>query len=170
MPDNASQVDLSFGAMQATLANICRLSAALGEARREILKIHVKALEEQLKTCKATLNKVSGARDWQTLQESFARAASDNAEHQAALAREYAKLMADGMSAWLEECRACGDQWLSVDPQSQRSPATANGSLADLSTMFTDFYGRLGRMTFMPDGQGGDGSRAAGPQRARQAS
>lgn len=168
MTDKPSQADPFFGAMQATLSNVCRLSATLGEARREVLRAHLKAMEEQLKTCKATLVKVSEAKDWETIQASFAKAASDQTEHQAALAREYGQLIAGGMSSWLEECRACGDQWLAIE---RMQPQYGNGTaISNLSTALTDFYDRLGRMSLVPNGQIVEERKAAGTVRARQSS
>ncbi|WP_157779563.1 hypothetical protein [Cupriavidus pauculus] len=168
MTENLSQADPFFGLMQATLSNICRLSATLGEARRQVLKAHMKAMDEQLKTCKATLAKISEAKDWEAIQASCAKAASDQAEHQAALAREYGKLVADGVSSWMEECRACGDQWLAIE---RTQPQSGVGSpFSTLSTALTDFYDRLGHMSLVANGKMVEERKAEGTSRVRQSS
>ncbi|MEN7531390.1 MULTISPECIES: hypothetical protein [unclassified Cupriavidus] len=169
MTDTASKADPMLGPMQTLLGNTFRLSAALGEARRDVLKSHVKAMEEQLKTCRAMLVKVSAAKDWQTLQESMVCVASESAAHQGALIGEYARLMTEGMGGWLEQCRACGDQWLAID-QKQPLPANAviNNGLNGISTAFNEFYDQLGRMAFMLNGQGAEAGSAATSARVRQ--
>lgn len=142
-----TQVPADYGAtmQRVVLAEACRAYIAVQDARHTILKGHMKAVEDEVRSAKRLLQRIEASSEPATLQASVGQLLTDRMEHQAALSREYAKAFADVWSAWLTQCQALNVSWpASARPgAASTDPAGVNG----LSAAWGSFYDQLGKMS-----------------------
>ncbi len=165
MNDATVPADLSFTMMRAALTEGCRAFVAAQDIRRALMRAHLKALDDEVRSGKTMLSRVTTATDQAALQGIFAQLMSDRLEHQSALAREYGRAFADGWSAWLEGCRTAGAPW-AVPGEESGKPASGmpmGMGMDGLSKALGNFYEQMGRMSSMlaasvPPAGGGNGT------------
>lgn len=166
MNDATVPADLSFTMMRAALTEGCRAYVTAQDIRRALMKANLKALDEEVRSGKTMLSRVTTASDPAALQGIFAQLMSDRLEHQSALAREYGRAFADGWSAWLEGCRSAGVPWAVSTEEGGGKPASGmpvGAGMDGLTKALGNFYEQMGRMTSMlaasvPPAGGGNGT------------
>lgn len=147
MSEKEVPTDYCATMQRVTLAEAWRAYIAVQEVRHVLLRAHMKAVEDEVRSIKRLLQRVSTSSEPATLQASVAQLLADRMEHQAALYREYARAFADGWSAWLAHCQAFQAPWLtSARPGAEPSDPTG---LNGLTTAWGSFYDQLGKMSSM---------------------
>jgi hypothetical protein len=118
------------------------------ETRRNLIETHLKSLEHRLTAMHSAQSRMAGLQTGLRCKPRR-RDTTDQAEAQAALARAYGKVLVEATSAWLEQCRECGSDWVKRVETTSETTARGNGAavLDPLSASLAEFYERLGKMT-----------------------
>lgn len=145
----SAATDPMLDAARAFLENSYKFAALAAEPRRNLIETHLKSLEHRLTAMHSAQSRMAGVADWASLQAAQAQTLTDQAEAQAALARAYGKVLVEATSAWLEQCRECGSDWVKRVETTSETTARGNGAavLDPLSASLAEFYERLGKMT-----------------------
>ncbi|AVA34256.1 hypothetical protein ACUXAV_005614 [Cupriavidus metallidurans] len=148
----SAATDPMLDATRAFLENSYKFAALAAETRRNLIETHLKSLEHRLTAMHSAQSRMAGVADWASLQAAQAQTLTDQAVAQAALARAYGKVLVEATSAWLEQCRECGSDWVKrVETTNETARGNGNGNgaavLDPLSASLAEFYERLGKMT-----------------------
>lgn len=143
MNDKTVASEMPISMMRAVAAEGCRAYVGAIEMRRNILKAHLKAAEDEVRSAKTLMQRLTSPTDGEALQHTLAQLFADRLEHQAALSREYSRVFADSWSAWFEECQNLTNRWLMVAEQGGQE----SNRLSGLAGAFGNFYEQLERMS-----------------------
>lgn len=167
MSETEVPADYCVTMQRMALVEACRAYLALQDVRHTILKAHMKAVEDEVRSGKRLLQRIEASSEPVTLQASVAQMLSDRMEHQSALSREYAKAFADGWSSWLRQCQTLKAPWLASTRAGGASadPAGMDG----LSAAWGSFYDQLGKMSSVLAGSTPVTAQPNGSTRSRAA-
>lgn len=126
-----------------------RAMILMEEARQAMLKLQVKALEDDIKGGQRMLAAMSAAPDWNAFHGIPTKMLAEQIERNAEFSRAAGKLSVEAASGFLEHLRAGTEHWA----ESQRNALGAGGGFIPPLTEFRGIFDNVSQIMTWPLGQ-----------------
>jgi len=120
------------------------------EARQAMLKLQIKALEDDIKGGQRMLTAMSAAPDWNAFHGLPTKMLAEQIERNAEFARAAGKLSVEAASGFLEHLRAGTEHWA----ESQRNALGAGGGFIPPLTELKGIFDNVSQVMTWPVAQG----------------
>lgn len=159
MPD---QTDPAFEFARCAEQSALRIWLHWEESRQMLLRLRLKALDEDIKGARQALTRVTDAPDWNALHGLPAQILAAQVERNAAHARDFGSLYVEMASALMEHLRESTEAWQDY----QRKVMVEGGGYAPFAESAREMFDNVGRLMAVPTPGAKAPARPAGASRS----
>jgi hypothetical protein len=159
MPD---QTDPAFELARCAEQSALRIWLRWEESRQMLLRLRLKALDEDIKGAQQALTRVNDASDWNAFHGLPAQILAAQVERNAAHARDFGSLYVEMASAFMDHLRQSTEAWQDY----QRKVMVEGGGYAPFAESAREMFDNVGRLMAVPTSDAKAPARAAGVARS----